>query len=445
MNNLEGRTYVCIDLKSFYASVECVERGLDPFECNLVVADPERTQTTICLAITPAMKELGVRNRCRVYEIPPGIDYIMAPPRMRRYMEVSTQIYGIYLNFVSAQDVHVYSVDECFIDATPYLRLYDIDAHGFARMLMDAVYAETGICATAGIGTNLFLAKVALDIDAKHVKGNIGYLNEELFKENIWFHRPITDVWNVGPGIARRLSKYGVYDLAGVCAMLEETLYREFGKNAEFLIDHAWGQEPCTIEQIHKYKPKGHSVSSGQVLPCDYDIESAKVVLREMVDASVLDLVSHGLACRRIAISLGYSKALSGSKGNVEVFDGGHGKRFFEEGKASVPHAASVTFENHTNSARYLQAEFLKLFERIVLPGVSIKKINISFDDLSPDNFVAPRLFDDAYFDKREEDIARAVILAHDKFGKNAVLKATSLKDVATARERNMQVGGHKA
>ena len=250
---MSEKTYLCIDLKSFYASVECADRGLDPFVDNLVVADPERSRTTICLAITPAMKALGVKNRCRVFEIPDGIDYTMARPRMRRYMEVSAGIYAIYLRFVSPEDVHVYSIDECFIDATPYLPLYGMDARAFARTLMTAVFQETGICATAGVGTNLFLAKAALDITAKHAPDNIGFLDEGTFKQQIWFHRPITDIWGIGPGIARRLARHGAQDLASVAALNPEVLYREFGVNAEYLIDHAWGQEPCTIAEIQAY------------------------------------------------------------------------------------------------------------------------------------------------------------------------------------------------
>ena len=283
-----GRVYLCIDLKSFYASVECAARGLDPFTTNLVVADPDRSNTTICLAITPAMKELGVRNRCRVFEIPEGIDYIMATPRMHLYMEESARIYSIYLRYVSADDVHVYSIDECFIDVTSYLALYGKTPRQMARLLMDAVFAETGICATAGIGTNLFLAKVALDVTAKHADDGIGVLDEAEFRRVIWPHRPLTDIWNIGPGITRRLAKYGVHDLRGVTQMREETLYREFGVNAEFLIDHAWGQEPCTIAEIHAYEPKGHSLVNGQVLPSDYTADEARMVMREMVDANTV-------------------------------------------------------------------------------------------------------------------------------------------------------------
>lgn len=230
---------MCIDLKSFYASVECADRGLDPFVTNLVVADPDRSANTICLAITPAMKALGVRNRCRVRDIPEGIDYMVAVPRMRRYMEASGQIVAAYLELVSAEDVHVYSIDECFIDAAPYLRLYRTDARTFARKLMDAAFRVTGVTATAGIGENMFQAKVALDICAKHAPDGIGQLDAESFKREVWFHRPITDVWGIGPGIARRLAKHGAYDLAGVCATNPKVLHREFGKNAEHLIDHA--------------------------------------------------------------------------------------------------------------------------------------------------------------------------------------------------------------
>ena len=239
-----GKTYLCIDLKSFYASVECVARGLDPFEARLVVADPDRSRTTICLAVSPGLKRLGVPGRCRLFEVPEELDFITAKPRMRRYMEVSAEIYSIYLRFVSPDDVHVYSIDECFIDATPYLALYGTTPRAFARTLMDAVFAETGICATAGIGTNLFLAKVALDIAAKHADDGIGELDERSFREVIWDHEPITDVWNIGPGIAARLERYGARTLRDVAHMREDTLYREFGVNAEYLIDHAWGRSP---------------------------------------------------------------------------------------------------------------------------------------------------------------------------------------------------------
>ena len=289
------RTYVCIDLKSFYASVECVARGLDPMVARLVVADPDRTVTTICLAVSPALKALGVRNRCRLFEVPETIDFIVAKPRMRAYMQASADIYGVYLRYVSPDDIHPYSIDECFIDATAYLGLYDMTAREFASALRDAVRAETGIPATVGIGPNLFLAKVALDISAKHADDGIGELDERRFREQIWPHRPITDIWNIGPGIARRLASYRVYDLGGITEMSPAVLYREFGVNAEYLIDHAWGLEPCTIAEIKAYKPSSTSLMNGQVLPCGYSFDDGLMVLREMCDDTVLDLVEKHL------------------------------------------------------------------------------------------------------------------------------------------------------
>ena len=298
----ERHTYICIDLKTFYASVECVDRGLDPLTTCLVVADESRGRTTICLAITQAMKDLGMHNRCRLFEIPDGIDYIKAVPRMQHYMEVSAQIYGIYLEYVSPQDVHVYSIDECFIDVTPYLDLYHTNAKGFACMLRDEVLARTGITATVGIGPNLFQAKVALDITAKHVPSRIGILNDETFRKEIWPHRPITDIWGIGPGVAARLEKYGVYDLMGVAALDENLLYDELGVNAEYLIDHAFGREPTTIADIQAYRPQATSTTTGQVLSKGYAYEQAYTVLREMVDNAVLDLVDKHVVCDSIAL-----------------------------------------------------------------------------------------------------------------------------------------------
>ena len=303
----ERHTYVCIDLKTFYASVECVDRGLNPLTTNLVVADESRGRTTICLAITQAMKDLGIHNRCRLFEIPDGIDYIKAIPRMQHYMEVSAQIYGIYLEYVSPQDVHVYSIDECFIDVTPYLDLYHTDAEGFACMLRDEVLARTGITATVGIGPNLFQAKVALDITAKHVPSRIGKLDDETFRKEIWPHRPITDIWGIGPGVAARLEKYGVYDLMGVAALDENLLYDELGVNAEYLIDHAFGREPTTIADIQAYRPQATSTTTGQVLSKGYAYEQAYTVLREMVDNAVLDLVDKHVVCNSISLFVGYA------------------------------------------------------------------------------------------------------------------------------------------
>ncbi len=303
----ERHTYICIDLKTFYASVECVDRGLNPLTTCLVVADESRGRTTICLAITQAMKDLGIRNRCRLFEIPDGIDYIKAVPRMQHYMEVSAQIYGIYLEYVSPQDVHVYSIDECFIDVTPYLDLYHTDAEGFACTLRDEVLARTGITATVGIGPNLFQAKVALDITAKHVPSRIGILDDETFRKEIWPHRPITDIWGIGPGVAARLEKYGIYDLMGVAALDENLLYDELGVNAEYLIDHAFGREPTTIADIQAYRPQATSTTTGQVLSKGYAYEQAYTVLREMVDSAVLDLVDKHVVCDSISLFVGYA------------------------------------------------------------------------------------------------------------------------------------------
>lgn len=485
----EGRTYVCIDLKSFYASVECIDRGLDPFEANLVVADPDRGRTTICLAVSPALKAHGVPGRCRVFEIPEHLDYLMAPPRMSHYMEVSAQIYAVYLRYVSPEDIHVYSIDECFIDATPYLSLYEKTAREFAQTLIDAVFAETGICATAGIGTNLFLAKVALDITAKHASDHIGYLDLDSFVETVQKHRPITDIWNVGPGIAKRLARYQVYDLEGVTLLDEDVLYKEFGVNAELLIDHAYGREPCTIKQIKEYEPKATSMANGQVLPSDYSFEEARMVLREMVDASVLELVEKGQVAGGISLSVGYGKQRLGpvlleSANAVEgafaayAEDGGAGLvgsvasagprregppsragRGAGEGllpgvkngqglrgfRAGAYAHKSYKLSGHTNSLAELLPEFLRLFDENVNPDLQVRRMSIGFSALLPEEFASCNLFTDN--DAREEERTRqkAILAVKNRFGKNALIRGTSLKEKATARERNAQVGGHRA
>lgn len=424
--------YLCIDFKSFYASVECVDRGLDPLTSHLVVADKERGRSTICLAITPALKKLGIPNRCRLFAIPKDLDCHIAPPRMKRYMEVSTYIYSLYLRYVSPQDIHVYSIDECFIDTTPYLTLYRTNVRSFAKTLLKAVLDETGIYATAGIGTNLFLAKIALDITAKHSPENIGFLDEDSFKREVWFHRPLTDIWNIGPGIARRLAKHGVYDLAGVCATNEKVLYKEFGINAEFLIDHAWGQEPCTIAEIHAYVPEGHSLTNGQVLPSDYCTEDTQMVMHEMIDASVLDLITQGLAAKSISLFIGYARPKDRP---TTMFP-----RHFHErtgGTRKLPRL--------TNSARVLKHHFDALFDETAIPGRAIKRIHIGFGGLLPEKFAAPTLFDDIEAERKERNQQEAVIAIREKFGKNALLKGTSLQEKATARERNNQIGGHRA
>ena len=418
---MDTRMYVCIDLKSFYASCECVERGLDPMRAKLVVADPARGRGAICLAVSPALKEKGVRNRCRLYEIPDGIEYTVALPRMKLYMEYSAKIYSVYLKYISKDDIHVYSIDECFIDITDYMKIYGMDAREMAKMLMDKVLEETGIYATAGIGTNLFLAKVALDITAKHAKNRMGYLDKTAFENRIWHHRPITDIWNVGRGIAARLEKHGVYDLFGVCTMSERTLYKEFGVNAEYLIDHAHGEESCTIQDIHNYQSKSSSISNGQILFEDYSYEDAKIVLREMVDMLCLDLVDNNLLTSSISLYVGYSKDVIKPAGGT--------KRLGE----------------YTNSSKKLTKIFLDYYDATVKRGYPIRKINIGFGDLSDDIGLTIDIMGESEEERREHSLQKTVIAIKNKYGKNAILKGMNLEEGATAKDRNAQIGGHKA
>ncbi len=416
---MERKVYCCIDLKSFYASVECVERGLDPFKVNLVVADPERSSGTVCLAITPAMKELGVKNRCRLFQIPKNIKYIIAKPRMKLYMEKSAEIYSIYLKYISPDDIHVYSIDECFIDLTDYVKLYNKTPFELSKMLIDEVYHKTGIPATVGMGTNLFLTKVALDITAKKSPDFMGFLDEEAFRREIWHHRPITDIWNVGPGIAKRLAKYGIHDLFGVTQCPEEILYKEFGINAELLIDHAHGLEPCTIEDIHSYRAKNNSLSRGQVLFSDYNFADGKIILREMVDQLVLEMVDKGLVSDSISLSVGYSD-------REKKHTGG-----------------SVKLRETTNSFKKIMPAFEKLFERTTDKSQTMRKISIGFNNVVDEIYTTYNFLNDYKEEQRENDLQKTVIGIKKKYGKNALLKGTSYQDRATARERNKLIGGH--
>lgn len=444
---MDGRWYICIDLKTFYASVECVERGLDPLTAKLVVADAQRSRSTICLAITPALKKMGFKNRCRLFEIPESVGYIIAKPRMRLYMQRSADIYSIYLRFISPEDIHVYSVDECFIDATPYLALYGLDAIGLARRLMDEVKRETGITATAGVGTNLFLAKVALDVTAKHEKDGIGYLDRARFKEKIWHHRPITDIWNVGPGIARRLAGYGVYDLAGVAAMRKETLFREFGVNAEFLIDHANGVEPCTMAQIKSYRPESSGLGNGQVLPRDYRPDEALVVLREMVDVLVLELVERHCVASGIALSVGYAKTeeeKQRARRSLREGTASEGEHGIRPGRGA--HAGGQRrLSGRTGSFRKLWPAFEALFGEVVDETCMVRRLNIGLTGIVGEELEELDLFSDAAAEAQERDMQRTILAVKERFGKNALLKGTSLREGATGRERNEQVGGHHA
>lgn len=426
------RTYLCIDLKSFYASVECTDRGLDPFATDLVVADPERSANTICLAVTPSMKAKGVRNRCRVRDIPKDMEYLTAVPRMRRYMEVSAEIYRTYLGFVSAEDAWPYSVDECFLDVTPYLGLYGTDARTLAHRMMDAVRERTGIAATAGIGPNLFLAKVALDITAKHADDGIGELDEESFRREVWFHHPITDIWGIGPGTARRLAQRRIFDLAGVCAERPEVIRAMFGKNGEYLLDHAWGLEPATIADCRSYVPRARSLSNGQVLMRDYSFDEARVVVREMVYGSCMDLAAGMLACDTVGVWAGYSgTALRSWDGRDEppAAWGGGQRRL---GRV-------------TSSERLIAHAVMGLFDERVLRTASIRRVQIALSGVVPDRSTTLTLFDDPAAEERERRLARAVVAVRGRYGPNSLLRATSLMPGANARERNTQIGGHRA
>lgn len=442
----DGRCiYLCIDLKTFYASVECVDRGLDTLVDNLVVADTTRGRGTICLAITAAMKRLGIRNRCRVFEIPANVRYTVAQPRMRHYMEVSAQIYGTYLEYVSPEDIHVYSVDECFIDATPYLSLYNCDARTFALELMGAVKKRFGILATAGIGTNLFLAKVALDIMAKHAEDGVGLLDEELFREHMWNHRPITDIWGIGPGIARRLERLGAIDLKGITQLPEEALYKEFGVNAEYLIDHAWGQESCTMADIHAYCPSTSSLSKGQVLRRPYSFEEGRTILREMVESLSFDLLEKRAICDRISLYIGYAKSKSQIKTNGStVFVGEHGAQDTVR-NPDLCVTGSRKLPEQTASFSLLLAHFDALYWAIVDERRTIKRLSIGAGNIAPEELRACTLFSGCASEAEERNLQDAILDVKHRYGKNAVMRGASYRKEATGRERNEQVGGHRA
>ena len=425
------RTYLCIDLKSFYASVECADLKIDPFSTNLVVADTSRGPGTICLALSPAIKSLGISGRPRIFQLPVGVRYRAVRPRMRRYMEVSAQIYGIYLRFIAKEDIHVYSVDECFIDATPYLSLYGLTARELATMLMDVVRSETGICAAAGVGPNLFLAKVALDILAKHEPGHVAVLDGESFRRRIWHHRPITDVWQIGPGIACRLARLGAYDLAGVAAIDDATLFREFGVNARHLIDHAHGLEPCTIAEIRSYEPARHSISCGQVLTRPYAYEEGLTVAREMVDEAVLDLISKRQAAGHVSLWVGYE--MTHADWDLAC-------------RRAGPHAGtSRKLPDHTCSREALMREVVRQWRSSVDPRRKVKRIVIGLGDLVDEGAAELTLFTDVEAEAAERRLGQATLEVKGRFGKNALVRGRSLRPEATGRERNAQVGGHHA
>ena len=414
--------YLCIDLKSFYASVECTDRGLDPLTTNLVVADPERTQKTICLAISPAMKKLGIRNRCRVFEIPENLEYIMAPPRMQRYIDVSADIYAIYLKYIAKEDIYAYSIDEVFMDVTDYLTMYQMSAAQLANVITADVLAQTGITATCGIGTNMYLAKIALDISAKHIKGNVAFLNEDIYKKTLWDHRPITDFWRVGAGIAKRLERYGIYTMRDIAQAKEEVLYNLIGVDAELLIDHAWGVEPTTIAEIKAYKPKHNCLTSGQVLCSERSHAEGKLIVKEMADLLCLELVDKGLVTDSISMQIGF------------------------ENKLELPPArGTTTLPITTSSAKTMMPYIEQLYERIIPAHMGIRRVNMTFNNVIDEAYQQYDLFVDPAELERERKIQRAMIDIKKKFGKNAILKGMNLETGATTMLRNQQIGGHKS
>ena len=522
------KQYIAIDLKSYYASVECVERKLNAMATNLVVADPERTEKTICLAVSPSLKAYGIPGRARLFEVvervkqvnagrfrkamaagllqkgedgeyhfsgsscdalalaaDPSLElsYIVAPPRMLLYEKISTGIYSVYLRYVSSEDIHVYSIDECFIDATGYLNTYGLSARELAGTMIREVLKETGITAAAGVGTNMYLAKVAMDIVAKHVPADrdgvrIAELDEMSYREQLWCHRPITDFWRVGRGIAKRLEKFGCYTMGDVARLSyadEDVLYREFGKNAELLIDHAWGWEPAVISDIRSYKPQEKSLSSGQVLSEPYEWEKAKLVVREMTEAMSLDLVRKKFVTKQVGLVIVYDKTSlapgnpAGGAGNAAWYVAKTGKPYTGEVSADYygrlcPSAARGTenLDRWTSSSSRIVHAMMDLFDRITDRDLLIRRIGIDAASLIPEDEIpaeAPVQLDlfsdpleddrkkqsDSAADEKERKLQLAALVLHGKYGKNSLLKAMNLQEGATARERNEQVGGHRA
>ena len=495
------RIYMCIDLKSFYASVECRERGVDPMTTNLVVADPNRTEKTICLAVSPSLKQYGIPGRARLFEVIQKvkemnykrrkennvykfigksyndielknnkkleIDYIIAEPRMSYYMNYSTKIYNIYLKYLSSDDIYVYSIDEVFCDITDYLTYYKMTARELVTKIIEDVYDNTGITATAGIGTNMYLAKVAMDIVAKKMKPNskgvrIAGLDERTYRKLLWKHKPLTDFWRVGKGYAKKLNDNNIYTMGDVarCSIEnEELLYKLFGVNAELLIDHAWGWEPCTMQQVKSYKPERNSISSGQVLHSPYNYEKAKLIVREMVDLLVLDLVAKHLVTNQLVLTVGYdilnltNKEID-YKGEITTDHYGRKIPKHAHGTANIDHK--------TSSTKIIMDSVMDLFDRIVNKKLLVRRINITACNVEDENNVRETisykqfdLFTDykkldnenrkiKEEEQEERKLQHALLDIKNKYGKNAILKGMNLKEGATTIERNSQIGGHK-
>ena len=504
MNN---KSYIAIDLKSFYASVECIERGLDPMDTNLVVADNSRTEKTICLAVTPSLKSYGISGRPRLFEVVqrvqeinatrlyrlkknefPGqsyskkildtnpdlkVDYIVAPPRMAFYMKYSTRIYNIYLKYVAPEDIHVYSIDEVFMDVTSYLNTYGLSAKELAQKMILDVLNTTGITATAGIGTNLYLCKIAMDIVAKHIPADengvrIAELDEKSYREKLWEHKPLTDFWRVGRGYIKKLESVGLYTMGDIARYSlgkesdyynEDLLRRMFGKNTELLIDHAWGYEPVTISDIKAYKPESNSIGSGQVLHCGTDFDKTKIIVREMTEMLVLDLVSKNLVTDQIVLTIGYDRENLLDSSRMSKYKGEFS--LDQYGRKIPKHAhGTVNLDSYTSSTSVIVRAVLDLFSRIVDENLLVRRINMSANhvisekEAKQDRYEQLNLFDmisekedavDQEQLKKEKDIQKAILDIKKKFGKNAILKGMSLQEGATAIDRNNQIGGHKA
>ena len=453
---MNQRTYIAIDLKSFYASVECVQRGLDPLTTRLVVADASRTDKTICLAVSPALKAYGIPGRPRLFEVKeqvarlkrenPGLelDFVTAPPQMAKYLEVSGKVYGVYLRLIAPEDIHVYSIDEVFIDATEYLRLYGMDAHTLAIRLIKDVLKETGVTATAGIGPNLYLAKVAMDIEAKHRKADadgvrIAELTEMGYRQKYWTHRPLTDFWRIGHGTEARLASAGMYTLGDVARMSlrsEEVLYKLFGVNAELLIDHAWGWEPCTMADIKSYRPAASSLSSGQVLMEPYSFEKARTIVREMTDLLSLDLVDKRLVTTQLVLHVGYEAG----KGKGPMVKDWYGR------PTPKPAHGSVNLPFPTSATSVLLRSMMELYDKIVDRSLFVRRVYVVASQVKREeelDGLQMSLFDDATDTSRERKQQEVILEIRRKFGKNAILKGMNFEEGATTRERNQQIGGH--
>ena len=416
------RMYLCIDGKCFYASVECAERGLNPFETNLVVADPGRGKNALCLAISPKLKSLGVHNRCRLSDIPGNIKYEIALPRMQLYVDYCADIYALYLDYFAPEDIHVYSIDEAFIDVTNYLPMYNMDARQLARNLMNEIANKLRVPTTAGIGTNLYLAKIALDITAKKTRDHMGYLDEKSFRETLWDHMPLTDFWGIARGKVNRLSHYGIFTMRDIANADPELLYKVFGIDAELLIDHAWGRESCLMEDIKNYHSKSHSVSFSQILPRDYEYEEAAVVMAEMAIHGCLELYKRHVITNKVWIGVGYSRA-----------------------EMMPPSQGSIKLRCATQLSSIIEPAVKEEFKKIVAWGVPIRHLAISFCDTRDEGCEGYDLFTDWAKVDKEKAAERTVLEIRDRFGKNAVLRGVNLYKAGTQRERNTFIGGHRA